>query len=319
MLASSHSHLPVRSGTHPLGDHPVVTYLAQLTPASQKGMLHWLNTIALLISDDLHDAQTFNWSAIRYQHSMMIRHTLVQKVEAADYSPATANLMLAALRGVLKECWRLKLMSAEDYQRAIDFKTIQYTAIPAGRSLTEAEISALWKVCVDDCTPIGSRDVALFTILRAGIRREEAVDVNLEDVNLETGALNVLWGKGRKSRTTYLSPDAIPYLRQWIDLRGNQSGPLLLPFRKGGKIQMRRMSAQTVWDVLAKRAEQADVDYFTPHDLRRTFVTDLYDAGVDTHTIQQLVGHANPATTMGYDRRGEHTKRAAVERLYIPK
>ena len=319
MLASSQSHDLSRASTHSLSEHPVVTYLAQLTPASQRGMLHWLNTIALLVSDDLHDAQTFNWSSLRYPHCMMIRNQLVQKVEAQAYSPATANLILSALCGTLRECWRLKMISAEDYRRAIDFKQIKYTSLPAGRSLSPAEVNALWQVCLDDSSKIGVRDVALLAILRAGVRREEVVDVDLKDCDRADGTLNILWGKGRKSRVTYIPPDAMPFIEAWIALRGDQPGPLLLPFRKGGKIEFRRMSAQTVWDVLAKRGEQAGVAYFTPHDLRRTFVTDLYEAGVDTHTIQELAGHANPATTMGYDRRGESTKRDAVRLLYIPK
>lgn len=318
MLAKSNSHALSTSPRSPLGDHPVVTYLAQLAPKSQTGMLHWLNAIALSVSDNSQDAQTFQWGVMRYQHVMAVRHLLMQKVEDRSYSPATANLILSALRGVLKECWRLKLMTAEDYQRAIDFKNIKYVALPAGRSLSQSEVTALWQICFDG-SAIGIRDVALLTILRSGVRREEAVDIDLKDLDLETGALNVLWGKGRKSRTTYLIPDAIPDVDRWIKLRGNQPGPMLLPFRKGGKIEFRRMSAQSVWDVLEKRALQAGVAYFTPHDFRRTFVTDLYEAGIDTPTIQELVGHANPATTMRYDRRGEETKRAAVDRLYTPK
>jgi integrase len=318
MLANSNSRVLSKSSHVALGDHPVVTYIAQLTPKSQKKMLHWLDAIALMVSSDSQDAQAFPWESLRYQHVIAIRHLLLKKVEDRSYSPATANLILSALRGVLKECWRLKLTTAEDYQRAIDFKNIKYVAIPSGRSLSQSEVTALWQVCSDG-TALGVRDVALLTVLRSGVRREEAVDINLEDLDLTTGALNILWGKGNKSRTTYLIPDAIPSVDRWVKLRGNEPGPLLLPFRKGGKVEFRRMSPQSVWDILQKRAEQANVSYFTPHDFRRTFVTDLYEAGIDTPTIQELVGHANPATTMGYDRRGEETKRSAVDRLYSPK
>ncbi len=61
----------------------------------------------------------------------------------------------------------------------------------------------------------------------------------------------------------------------------------------------------------------ARVERFSPHDFRRTFCSDLLDAGVDIVTVQKLAEQASPATTGKYDQRGEETKRKAMEKLDI--
>ncbi len=116
-------------------------------------------------------------------------------------------------------------------------------------------------------------------------------------------------------RLVYLPEGLIPPVEDWLEIRGTEPGPLLCPINKGGRMQMRHLCSDAVLKILKKRAEQAGVESFSPHDFRRTFCSDLLDAGVDIVTVQKLAGHASPVTTAKYDRRGEETKRRAVQKL----
>ena len=112
----------------------------------------------------------------------------------------------------------------------------------------------------------------------AGLRRAEVVACDRADYGPSSGRL-VVMGKGHKERTAYLINGAAAALADWLSIRGDAPGPLFVPVNKAGRLDNRRMTAQTVWNLLEKRAGDAGVREFSPHDLRRTFVSDLLDAG----------------------------------------
>ncbi len=311
----------------PADRHPALVYLAQLSPGSRRTMRTALNTIAELLGvapvvqettsgrrrREVETLLYCDWASLRYPHIQALRTLLAER-----YKPATANKMLAALRRVLLEARRLGLMTPDDYAQAADIGAVKGSTLPPGRALSPGELTALMAACSADPTPAGPRDAALIALLsRGGLRRSEAVALDLADYLPDTGAVTVRSGKGRKDRTTYLDGGAAAALAHWLAVRGTAAGPLLGPVNKGGRITIRRLSDQAVLGALQKRAKQAMVKPFSPHDLRRTFISDLLDAGADIATVQRMAGHASPETTSRYDRRGEATKRRAASLLHL--
>lgn len=273
-----------------------------------------LGTVSALLTRGRVAAESLDWAALRYRHTAAIRATLAER-----YGPAQVNKVLAALRGVLREAWRLGLTDSETYHQATDLPGVQGRTRPRGRALTLGELRALFAVCAEDKTPARARDAALIAALYGGgLRRSEVVALDLSDYNPETEAFTVRSGKGRKARLGYAANGAKDALEGWLRVRGTEPGPLFWPINKGGRPRPRRMTSQSVWVALAKRARQANVNSFSPHDLRRSFISDLLDAGADIATVQQLAGHANVTTTARYDRRGEATKRNAAKLLHVP-
>jgi site-specific recombinase XerD len=298
----------------PLDRHPVSVYLASLSPSSRRVMRESLNIIAAMLTADKADALTTNWSAIRFQHAAAIRTKLAER-----YSPASANRMLAALRGVLSATFNLGQMSAEDYLRAKEIKAVRGKSLSAGRALTAEELESLFAVCASDSSPAGMRDGALLAVARvAGLRRAELAAIELKDYNAAQGSI-LIRGKGNKQRIVYAKNGATRWLKDWLAIRGKTSGPLFCPILKSGKVLAgERLSPQSIFDILAKRAAQAGIKDISPHDLRRTFISDLLDAGADISTVQKLSGHESIQTTTRYDRRRERAKVKAVELLNVP-
>lgn len=294
-----------------IDQNPAAVYLAGLSEGSRRTMRHALDSVAAMI-DPGADAMTLSWPALRYQHVAAIRSRL-----AEQYAPATVNKRLSAVRGVLKAAWRLGLMTAETYHRAVDVANVKGERLPAGRALSKGELAALFGACAADA--VGVRDAAMLAVLYCGgLRRAELVALDFADFEPESGALDVRRGKRNKQRTVYVTNGALVALGRWLELRGAEPGALFCGVAQGGRLQRGRLTSQTVYDVLRKLATRAGLGHVTPHDLRRTFVGDLLDAGADLSTVQRLAGHADPNTTARYDRRPERAKADAAARLEAP-
>ena len=302
---------------------PAVVYLASLgSDRSRRTQKQRLDKIARTITEGVDDALSFRWERVDYSIAQAIRTLLSQEISPQTgrlLSPGYVNAHLAALRAVLKECWRLGLITQEQRARASDLQPVRGAPLPAGRSLTAGEKQALSAACQSDQGPQGARDAALFALgFGCGLRRAELANLDQGDYAGESGELKVRRGKGRKARLAHVSPGCRPALDEWLQLRGDASGALLCPVNKGGRIELRRITDHAVYLACRKRAEQAGIKPFSPHDMRRTFIGDLLDSGADISVAQQLAGHASVSTTQRYDRRPEARKRQAADALAFP-
>ncbi len=207
-----------------------------------------------------------------------------------------------------------------DYQKAIALPNLKAVGELRGRALTPDEISALITSCLSQRQPIDLRDAAVIAILRiGGIRRQELARLKLSDLDRTSGSLVVQRGKGNKRRIVYLTAEALEILEAWLALRGSKPGALICPVNKGGRVELRHFAedGDGIYKLVRERAIKAGVERFSPHDFRRTFCSDLFDTNTDLFAVQQLAGHVSPATTAKYDRRGEETKRLAVQGLKL--
>jgi site-specific recombinase XerD len=295
-------------------DHPVAVYLARLAPRSRIAMASTISVIVRMVSNSEVSIETFPWQSLRYQHISALRAQL-----AEIYSPARANCCLAALRGVMKECWQLGLISADEYHKIKAVPPVRGERLPKGRALSRGEIRTLFLECAKDPATSGRRDAALLAILYGcGLRRSEAVALDLKDYDTQAKSLKIRAGKGNKERLVYITVGIEQALRQWLSVRGLESGPLFFRINKGDHLTQKRLTDQAVMWILKERSEASGVATFSPHDLRRTFISDLLDAGADIATVQHLAGHSQVTTTARYDRRGETAKRKASDLLFVP-
>ena len=166
--------------------------------------------------------------------------------------------------------------------------------------LTYEEVECLLQA-PDTTTVGGKRDAALLEVMYAtGMRASEAVGLRMADVDL-TGGFVKARGKGGKERFIPLGELAVLQLGDYLD----SGRPQLLKRRPSSALFLNRsgqaMSRQSVWKIVKKYVLWAGIDKpISPHSLRHSFATHLLEGGADLRALQQLLGHADIATTQIY-------------------
>ena len=149
------------------------------------------------------------------------------------------------------------------------------------------EIHQLLKTCQSNYS--GVRDKAMMLeLLDTGARAKEFLNINLEDVDLATGAVMIRQGKGRKPRMVFLGRKTIRAIRGYLRYRKDNSPALWI------STQGERMTYSALRCFLRRRAERIGLKSTpTPHDFRRAFALVMLRNGVDIFALQKLMGHSD--------------------------
>jgi site-specific recombinase XerD len=297
--------------SRPLFTNPVEIYLANLKPTGRRSQRSKLEKVASLFGLSLAD---FGLTQVTYQSVITARAALQEAM-----APETVNTTLSALKGVARVAYDLGAITAEEFNRIKGVQRVRGSRIPPGRALTGEEMEALLDTCDEDRTPRGVRDAALIGLtFHVLLRRSECAGLQLHDYHEGSRAL-LIRGKGSKERVVYIQDaGAARALNDWLKLRGRDAGPLFCPVLKSGRVVIRPLGDQAVYEVITSRGAEAGLGKLTPHDARRTGITNLIEAGADLGAIQDLAGHSSLATTSKYRRTREDAKRRAASMVAMP-
>jgi integrase/recombinase XerD len=154
---------------------------------------------------------------------------------------------------------------------------------------------------IDLTAPRGLRDRAMIELLYAsGLRVSELVNARLEFLDLDSRMLRVT-GKGSKTRLVPVGRKACEAIKEYLD----RERPTQVKKRTGNEIFLSargtKLTTVRVWQIVKQAAKIAGLDTNVyPHLLRHSFATHLLGHGADLRIIQELLGHADIATTQIY-------------------
>lgn len=175
------------------------------------------------------------------------------------------------------------------------------------KALNIEEVEMIREACI---TP---RERAMIEVYYAtGCRLSEVQQMDRDDIDYQAMSAKVI-GKGNKERTVYFSHKAIYHLKKYLLRRADDEPALFITERK----PYRRLSRRGIQQEIKKIADRSGVKKrIHPHIFRHTFATDLLNNGADLASVQALLGHEDPATTMIYTNVTDERKREAHKKYH---
>ncbi|MQX52666.1 tyrosine recombinase XerC [Alcanivorax sediminis] len=187
---------------------------------------------------------------------------------------------------------------------AKDNPVMDVRAPKSGKRLPKAldadQVSQLLDAGIDKGDPLSLRDQAIMELFYAcGLRLAELLSLDIDSIDMSAAQLLVT-GKGNKTRQLPMGKPAVTALKRWLKARTlfvKDSAEKAVFLSKNGK----RLSPSSVQQRLKRHAlERGLDDHLHPHKLRHSFATHLLESSGDLRAVQELLGHADLATTQVY-------------------
>lgn len=286
-------------------------YIGGLAPSGRRGIISLLNRSASILKRGV-DAADYPWEQLNYAAVAKVRAALLDD----GYAVSSVNMALSALRGVAQTAFNLNCVDAETLARIRSVKRVSGDIQRKGRALDRQEIWALIQAAKQHSQPVRRyRDAAIvLTLCGTGLRAGELV--KLERRDYDNGILMVRQGKGRKYRQIHVADAVDKAIRKWLKASANEAeNALFSRIQRNGKTATQPLTTTGLTGILEQLQLTSGIARFTPHDMRRTFITRLLEQGVDINTVRQLAGHSDISTTTRYDCRGEGMKIRASQQL----
>jgi integrase/recombinase XerD len=229
--------------------------------------------------------------------------------ERPPASPATLNRKTACLRSFYRHLRRAELLDTDP--------TADIRPPKKGRSLPKVLSYSEVKRLIDSVSgsqPADLRDRAILEVMYGcGLRASETVGLEAGSVDLKRGFLRA-YGKGSKERIVPLGREANSAVKRYLRsgraelAKGSDARGLFLNQRGGA------LSRQGLYKVIQGRAKAVGLDdRMSPHTLRHSFATHLLSGGCDLRSVQEMLGHADVATTQIYT----HLSTERIKEVYF--
>lgn len=275
---------------------------------TQNTIKSYKTTYGLLI-DYLYDQKAIPSDSITFEQLdyAMLTSFLQWLQERRGCSASTRNQRLAALNSFAKYAQNICLEAAffRNALKKIPLKKKEHGI----RSVFTFEETQLLLNCPDDTKEIGRRDkVLLSAMYGTGARCAETCDLRVKNFHFKKkGGANVdiIRGKGKKSRTIYISEPCAKLIKNYISYRRIANKPEAYVFKSKTHDHMSVSAIEAVYKkyiVMLKKQypDKFQFDNYTPHTMRRTVASHMLESGIDMEIIRTFLGHTSIITTEIY-------------------
>ena len=273
-------------------DHDTVAAFVQHLQSERRLSPHTVSNYQRDLRDAARILGQRNWASVTV-HDI---RALVANLHRQGKGGKTIARLLSTLRTFYRYLMREGI--------AKDNPVIDVRAPKSGKRLPKAldadQVTQLLDAGTDKGDPLSLRDQAIMELFYAcGLRLAELLSLNLDSIDMSAAQLLVT-GKGNKTRQLPMGKPAVTALQRWLKARTlfvKDSTEKAVFLSKHGK----RLSPSSVQQRLKRHAlERGLDDHLHPHKLRHSFATHLLESSGDLRAVQELLGHADLATTQVY-------------------